>query len=117
MFRDFYPKPTAGPWLSSFGTTDQYKRIFNPKNGIDEEVGKVVKLVDVAQQLPDTTICPPPKNHKNDTARSVLEDSLTFLVNALPDANPGMPVFAAESKLDLGRSYCFSKSARWTSTV
>jgi len=61
----FLPKAHyAGPWLPSFGTTDQYKRIFNPKNGIDEEVGKVIELADVAQQLPDTTLCPPPKNPK-----------------------------------------------------
>ena len=51
----------AGPWLPSFGTIDQYKRIFSPMNATDEEVGKVIELADVTQELPDTVICPPPK--------------------------------------------------------
>jgi hypothetical protein len=50
-----------GPWLPSFGTTDQFKRIYHPTNATEEEVGKVILFVDAERQLPDTTIFPPPK--------------------------------------------------------
>jgi len=48
-----------GPWLPSFGTSDQFKRIYHSKNGPEEEVGKIIRFVDLERQLPDTTIYPP----------------------------------------------------------
>jgi len=48
-----------GPWLPSFGTIDQFKRIDHPKNATEEEVGKVIQFVDSERQLPETTIYPP----------------------------------------------------------